>query len=126
VISPRFLTYVVVAFAACFLLRIGLGYQAMPLDLAEYATAVAFGIALHLLIIVRLQVFRSFYAPRRHAIEQRPRSMADLQAAPALSMLIAGGAAGLLAANFYGQHATQLGLCAGLAAGVMSFYSAFR
>jgi hypothetical protein len=126
VIDARLFKYVAIAFGVCFLLKVGLDLQAMPLGPMEYAAAVVFGIALHLLVIVRLPVFHTFYVGRRCVVEQRPRGLADAQAASVLSMVIAGVVAGVAGAALDGQHATQLGLCAGVAAGAMSFYSAYR
>jgi hypothetical protein len=126
VISLRLLKYLAIAFAACFFLKVVLVFEARPLGLVEWAAAVGFGVLFHLLVIVRLPIFRAFYADRSLLLAPRPRSFADIQAAPVLSSVFAGGVAGLLCAALHVAHVTEIALCAGLAAGVMSFYSTYR
>jgi hypothetical protein len=126
VISLRLLKYVAIALAACLFLKVLLIFKARPIGMLEWAAGVAFGVLFHLLIIVRLPIFRTFYADRSLSLTPRPRSFADLQAAPVLSSIFAGGAAALLCAALHGAHVIEVAMCAGLAAGVMSFYSTFR
>jgi hypothetical protein len=122
VISLRLLKYVAIAVVACLFLQAVLAFKAGALGLAEWTAGVVFGVFFHLLIIVRLPIFRAFYADRSVSLAPRPRNFADIQAAPVLSSLFAGGAAGLLCAALHGSHVTEVALCAGLAAGVMSYH----
>jgi hypothetical protein len=123
VISLRLLKYIGVAFGGCLLFKLFAAFQATPFGVIEYVLSTAFGIAFHLLVIVRLPVFRTFYRARAESWNRSPRSFADLQAAPPLSLLLAGGVAALLWQVVSGADVWQFGFCAGLAAGIMSFYS---
>jgi hypothetical protein len=84
VISIRLLKYISAAFGVGLLYKFFTQLQAVPLSVLEYVLSTAFGIVFHLLVIVRLPVFRTYYRSRADTWNRSPRSFADYQAAPPL------------------------------------------
>lgn len=121
-ISTRIVKYLLAAIVACVLLNSYLAVSGKALGLAEFLLSVSFGIAVHCLIIVRLPVFRDYYYADPLGLDRPHQGYANSKAAPPLSSLFSGGVAAALFALFGGNEVVSFGLCAGVAAGVMSFY----
>jgi len=121
-ISARAVKYLFAAIVACGLLNSYLALGGKALGLAEFCFGVSFGIAFHCLIIVRLPIFRDYYYGDPLSLDQPHQGYANSKAAPPLSSLFSGGVAAALYALSGGNEVASFGACAGVAAGVMSFY----